>query len=381
MRIALFTDSYLPTIDGVVTSVLTTRRQLEADGHEVVVFAPEDPRRRGFRETGTIYVRAKEFRHYPGYRLAMFPGREVDLIKDMGIDVIHIHGVGFVGIKGLWASWQAKIPRVSTFHTMIHDTLPFYSPFGLNLHLLERGLRFYLRVFLRKTQGVVVPSRAVLQEILALSPKAQITDVIPTGVDADRFRPDLSGQSIRTKWGLNGHDVILHVGRVAPEKNLTTLIHALPKVLEANPDTKLMIVGTGPYLEKYYELAKHLGLAGDVIFTGFVPDADLPKYYAAADAFAIASKFETQGLVVLEALASGRPVAGANYRAIPEFVQDGFNGALFEPNDVRGCTAAILRCLRDRDGMREAARESALPYSVERCTRRLEQVYERLVAA
>ncbi len=381
MRIALFTDSYLPTVDGVVTSVLSTRRQLEAHGHEVVVFAPEDPRRRGTHEDGTVYVRAKEFRHYPGYRLAMFPGREVDLIKDLGIDVIHIHGVGFVGIKGLWASWQAKIPRVSTFHTMIHDTLAFYSPFGLNLHLLERGLRFYLKIFLRKTQGVVVPSRAILDEIMALSPRANIADVIPTGVDPERFRPDISGQGIRTKWGLNGHDVVLHVGRVAPEKNLTTLIHAFPRILEQNRDTKLMIVGTGPYMEKYYDLVARLGLSGDVIFTGFVPDADLPKYYAAADAFAIASKFETQGLVVLEALASGRPVAGANYRAIPEFVREGVNGALFDPNDVRGCAAAILRCLRGRDSMQEAAREVALDYSVERCTRRLERVYERLVAA
>jgi 1,2-diacylglycerol 3-alpha-glucosyltransferase len=381
MRIALFTDTYLPTVDGVVTSVLSTRRQLEAHGHEVVVFAPEDPRRRGMREAGTIYVRAKEFRHYPGYRLAMFPGRETDLIKDLGIDVIHIHGVGFVGIKGIWASWQAKVPRVSTFHTMIHDLLPFYSPFGLNLHLLERGLRFYLRVFLRKTKGVVVPSRAVLEEILALSPAAKIADVIPTGVDPERFHPGNSGQAVRTKWGLNGHDVLLHVGRVAPEKNLTTLIHAFPKVLEANPDTKFLIVGTGPYIEKYYDLVRHLGLAGDVIFTGFVPDADLPKYYAAADAFAIASKFETQGLVVLEALASGRPVAGANYRAIPEFVTEGVNGALFEPNDTRGCAAAVLRCLRKSDDMREAARETALQYSVERCTRRLERVYERLIAS
>src|SRR3989442_358229 len=381
VRIAFYTDSYLPTVDGVEPSVVTPRRQLEAHGHEVVVFAPEDPHRRGKREPGTIYVRAKEFRHYPGYRLAMFPGRETDLIKEMGIDVIHIHGVGFVGIKGIWASWHAKVPRVSTFHTMIHETLAFYSPFGLNLRLLERGLRFYLRIFLRKTHGVVVPSRAILEEILALSPSAKIADVIPTGVDTDRFRPDISGQGVRTNWGLNGHDVILHVGRVAPAKNLTTLIHPFPKVLESNPDTKLMIVGTGPYMEKYYDLVRHLGLAGDVIFTGFVPDADLPKYYAAADAFAIASKFETQGLVVLEALASGRPVAGANYRAIPEFVREGVNGALFDPNDVSGCAAAIMRCLRDRDSMREAARDVALTYSVDRCTRRLERVYERLVAA
>jgi 1,2-diacylglycerol 3-alpha-glucosyltransferase len=381
IRIALFTDTYLPTVDGVVTSVLTTRRQLEANGHEVVVFAPEDSKRPQPREDGTIYVRAKEFRSYPGYRLAMFPGRETDLVKELDIDVIHIHGVGFVGIKGLWASWHARIPRVSTFHTMIQDTLPFYSPFGLNLHLLERGLRFYLRIFLRKTQGVVVPSRAVLNEILELSPRARIADVIPTGVDPARFHPGVSGRSIRNKWGLNGHDVILHVGRVAPEKNLATLIRAFPYVQETNPDAKLLVVGAGPYLEKYYDMVRNEDLSGDVIFTGFVPDADLPKYYAAADAFAIASKFETQGLVILEALASGLPVAGANFRAIPEFVREGLNGHLFEPGDARGAANSILRCLASRDALGASARVTALPFTVAACTRRLEGVYERLVAA
>lgn len=381
MRIALFTDSYLPTVDGVVTSVLTTRRQLEADGHDVVVFAPEDPRRRVKGEANTIFVRARELRHYPDYRFAMLPGREVDQVKEMDIDVIHIHGVGTVGIKGLWASWQARIPSVQTFHTMIQDTLPFYSPFGINLHVLERGLRLYLRVFLRKSKGVVVPSRAILDEILELSPEASIADVIPTGVDPERFSPSVSGGSVRTKWGLGGNDVILHVGRVAPEKNLATLIHAFPGIKEANPGAKLLVVGSGPYLEKFYDLVRHMDLVGDVIFTGFVPDADLPKYYAAADAFAIASKFETQGLVVLEALASGCPVAGANFRAIPEFVHQGENGFLFDPADVHGCTEAVLQCLEHRDALRSAARDSAMPFSVARCTRRLENVYERLVSA
>ena len=381
MKIALFTDSYLPTVDGVVTSVLTTRRQLEADGHEVVVFAPEDPRHRVRREANTIFVRARELRNYPGYRLATLPGREVDQVKELGIDVIHIHGVGTVGIKGLWASWQARIPSVQTFHTMIQDTLPFYSPFGINLHVLERGLRLYLRVFLRKSTGVVVPSRAILDEILQLSPEAPITDVIPTGVDPERFSPSVSGQSVRTKWGLNGDDIILHVGRVAPEKNLATLIHAFPRIKEANPDAKLLVVGSGPYLERYYDLVRHMNLAGDVIFTGFVPDADLPRYYAAADAFAIASKFETQGLVILEALAAGKPVAGADFRAIPEFVHEGENGFLFDPGDATSCADAVLACLAHRDEMRAAARASALPFSVANCTRRLEHVYERLLTA
>src|SRR3989442_6567536 len=112
MRIALFTDSYLPTVDGVVTSVLSTRRQLEAHGHEVVVFAPEDPRRRGKREAGTIYVRAKEFAHYPGYRLATFPGRETGLIKEVGIDRVHIHRVRFGRIQGVLGPLQGHVaPR------------------------------------------------------------------------------------------------------------------------------------------------------------------------------------------------------------------------------------------------------------------------------
>jgi 1,2-diacylglycerol 3-alpha-glucosyltransferase len=205
--------------------------------------------------------------------------------------------------------------------------------------------------------------------------------VIPTGIDPQKFHPGLNGYSVRSHWGLNGHDVVLHVGRISPEKNLSTLINAFPYVKLENPDAKLLVVGSGPYMDRYYDLVRKRGLLGDVIFTGFVPDAELPKYYAACDTFAIASKFETQGLVVLEALASGRPVAGANYRAIPEFVREGVNGALFDPNDVKGCAAAILRCLRDRDSMKEAARDVALTYSVERCTRRLERVYERLVAA
>lgn len=379
MRIALFTDSYLPTVDGVVNSILGTKRQLERDGHEVFVFAPEDPSRPEWHEARTTFLRAKEFRAYPGYRLAIFPGREVDQVKELGIDLIHSHGLGFVGVKGLWTSWQARIPIVQTFHTMLQDQIPFYSPFGLNLHLLERGLRLYLRIFLHKCAGIVVPSRAILREILSLAPRARISDVIPTGVDIDRFRPDVDGTAVRDHWGLDGHDVFLHVGRVAPEKNLALLVNAFPLVKEENPAAKLMVVGTGPYLERCFDLVQRRGLAKDVIFTGFVPDADLPGYYAAADAFVIPSRFETQGLVVLEALASGKPVAGANYRAIPEFVEDGRNGLLFDPHDVPGCARAMLGCLDLREGMRPAARETALSYSVERCTERLVGLYRKLL--
>jgi len=381
LRIALFTDSYLPTVDGVVTSVLATRRELEAHGHRVFTFAPEDPNNGHHVERDTIFVKAKEFRPYPGYRLAIFPGHEIEALNDLDVDLIHSHGIGFMGIKGLWCSWASRIPIVQTYHTLVQEAIPFYSPLGLNLHLLERGLRLYLRVFLNHCEGVVVPTRSILGEVQTLAPRARIRGVIPTGIDPQKFHPGLNGYSVRSHWGLNGHDVVLHVGRVSPEKNLATLINAFPYVKLENPDAKLLVVGSGPYMDRYYDLVRKRELLGDVIFTGFVPDAELPKYYAACDTFAIASKFETQGLVVLEALSSGKPVAGANSRAIPEFVEHGRNGYLFNPDSPREAARAVLMSLEHRDEMKDAARETALAFSVDACTRRLETVYDGIVAS
>ena len=133
------------------------------------------------------------------------------------------------------------------------------------------------------------------------------------------------------------------------------------------------------YVEGLRSYVHRKGLQDAVVFAGFVPDEELPAYYAACDAFAIPSKFETQALVVLEAMASGKPVAGANFRAIPEFVRDGENGYLFEPGDVEGAAGAISRCLDDRDRMSHSARATAERYTIASCAERLLAVYRRLL--
>jgi len=382
MKVALFTDTYLPTVDGVVTSLVTTKRQLEALGHEVVVFAPgkgSNSNNGRSREEGVIYLRAKEFRSYPGYWLAIFPSREVDLVKEERVDIIHNHGLGFMGVKGLWAAWQSKIPMVQSFHTMLMDALAYYSPIKLNPIMLRRGLNLYLKIFLQKCKNVIVPTRAIMHEILSISPKVHISGIVPTGVDIAKYNLGIDGFSVREKWGLNGHDIILHVGRVAAEKNLKILLNAFPAVKKERHGAKLLIVGKGPYLSKAFTFAKKKGLIGDVIFTGFVDDWELPRYYAACDTFAISSKFETQAIIVLEAMACGKPVAGANFRAIPEFVKDGVNGYLFEPDDVNDCSDAILRCLENIPELREGARITAEKYSVENCARSLVKVYQNIL--
>ncbi len=379
MRIAVFTDTYLPTTDGVVTSLLTTKRELERRGHEVVVFAPQVPGNGTGREKDVIWVRAREFRHYPGYRLAMFPGREVEWIEELRPDIVHSHGIGFMGIKGMWSAWQCKRPLVLTFHTMIMDAMSYYVPFHLDLKLLERGLRLYLRVFLHKCRAVVVPSRVILREIEKIAPHMRSTDVIPTGVDTERFHPRAGGARIRAKWGLDGNEAILHVGRIAREKDLPTLVEAFRKVRVDRPGAKLVFVGRGPYEDGLRAYVRRRGLERDVIFAGFVPDADLPAYYAAADAFAIPSRFETQGLVILEAMACGKPVAGANYRAIPEFVREGENGFLFTPGDAESAAGAIRKCLEHRDALAPGARATAEMYTVKASTEKLVGVYQKLV--
>jgi len=381
MKIALFTDTYLPTIDGVVTSLIATRRQLEAMGHDVLIFAPGPGKNGVPREEGVIYLRARAFRSYPGYYMAMFPSREVALVKQHGVDIIHGNGLMFMGIKGLWASWQAKIPMVQSYHTMIEDALAFYSPISLNPRYLRRGLRLYLRVFLHKCKNIIVPTKAVMAEIRSLAPRARISGVVPTGVDLSRFNPELDGSGVREKWGLDANDVVLHVGRVAAEKNLKLILDAFPSVMKERPGAKLLVVGRGPYMQHIYRLSRKRGLAKDVLFAGFVSDSELPKYYAACDAFAIASKFETQSIVVLEAMACGKPVAGANFRAIPEFVRDDENGYLFDPDDKADCAEAIVGCLENAPHLRYGARATAEKYSVEKCTRQLVSVYKNVIGA
>src|SRR2546426_935088 len=289
MKIAIFTDTYLPTVDGVVTSLLTTKRELERLGHEVVVFAPQAPGNGTGREDDVVWIRAREFRSYPGYRLA------------------------------------------------------------------------------------------ILREILKIAPNMRLTDVIPTGVDVERFHPRVDGSRVREKWGLDSNEVVLHVGRIAREKDLPTLVDAFRRVKQERPAAKLMFVGTGPYEEGLRALVRKRRLAADVIFAGFVPDAELPEYYAACDVFAIPSRFETQGLAVLEALASGRPVAGANFRAIPEFVREGESGHLFTPGNPEAAANAISRCLDHAGGLPLRARaqrdvvrlveEHVLPDAAERVER------------
>ncbi len=370
----MFTDTYLPSRDGVVTSILTTKAELERLGHEVTVFAPamEHP---PAKEKDVVYVRSLGFKRYPGYRVPIFPTNKCELLEELGVEVIHSQGLLFMALRSMFAGRSLKLPVVTTFHTMVTDAAKYYNFTPFPDWMVDHLMWTYLRRLLQRSEAVIAPSAAIEKELWKYAPKMRKVEVIPTGVDSDIFNPDVDGSLVRRRHGLEGKRVILVLGRIAWEKNMDLVLQGFALLSKKDLKAVLLVVGEGPAKEHYMQVAKDLGIFEKTVFTGFVADSELPQYYAACDAFTIASKFETQGLVVLEAMASGKPVAGIDFRAVAEIVHDRENGFLFKesPEDW---VAAVERALDADERVKRSARKRAEQFSIEEATKRLVNVYE-----
>ena len=379
MRIAFFTDTYLPTRDGVVTSILLTRKELERLGHQVFVFAPE-PDPGAPREPGVRYFRSVRFRRYQGYRVPIFPTNKSQILDELGVEVIHNHGLAFMALRSMFAGRTLGRPVVTTWHTNLTEAVGHYNFTGVPDDVAVRLIWIYMRSLLRRSEAVIAPTQAIAAELQGKVPGIRRLEVIPTGVDLERFRPDVDGSAVRRRLGLEGRKAILSLGRIAPEKNLELVLQGFASLARERPEALLVVAGEGPARSRCMDLAQELGIADRTIFPGFVPDHELPMHYAACDAFTTASKFETQGLVVLEALASGKPVVGIDFRAVAELVRDGVNGYLFEESP-EAWKAAAVRALDAPQGLREEARRSAQRFSQAEGARRLVEVYRAAISS
>jgi 1,2-diacylglycerol 3-alpha-glucosyltransferase len=380
MKIAMFTDSYHPAVDGVVTTIDQYKKMLEKRGHEVFIFAPGD---RKLVETqpypNVNYLKSVKFFGYGKYRMAFPPAKVYKNIDRLGIDVIHSQGAGFVGLKAVWASYKLKFPLIYSFHTMVNETMHYVSRYQMIQKFTERLLYEYIRWYFLRCEVVTVPSKTTKNELIKKWPGyVKRYYILSNGINLKKFNPKNDGSQIRKKLGLQNNKIILHLGRIALEKNLDTLIKSIPYIKKKYPNCKLVIVGMGPAKSHYEQMVRNLKLEKDIIFTGFVPDDLIPNYYACADAFATSSTFETQGIVILEAMASGLPVAGANYRAIPELVDNGKNGYLFNAFDSKDCATAVIKALNSDTELRKNAIRSVQQHSIEQVTDRLIGLYQEM---
>ena len=333
MRIGLFTDTYTPDINGVVSSIVTLQKELEKNGHEVYVITNHKAARMK-REGNVLRLPGLELKWLYGYKLSTpFHFSARDEIAKMNLDIIHVHTEFGVGMFGRIVAKYLNIPVVTTYHTMYEDYTHYIN--RLDIEEVDVVSKKFVSAFSRaisdSAQAVISPSEKTKETLQNYGVKTPIY-VIPTGLNFEQFNRqnlDLDKvQEIRKEYGLAKDDfVITFVGRIAPEKSIDIPIEGFRYV--TNPKIKLLIVGGGPQLEELKQLVKSYNLEDKVIFTDKKTREEVPYYYACSDCFVSASLTETQGMTYIEALASELAVFARPDDVLTDLVIEGDSGYLF----------------------------------------------------
>jgi 1,2-diacylglycerol 3-alpha-glucosyltransferase len=348
VRIALFTNNYLPFCGGVTISVETLRRGLEERGHEVWVMAPR------FRSTpgetpGVLRYPSIPATTYPEFPLAIpYAPTVTARVRALDVDVFHAHHPFLLGPAAGRLARRAGRPLVFTYHTR-YEKYAHYVP--LTRTLVEAAAVRLSTRFAERVDAVIAPSVVVRDELLRRGVRAPVA-VIPTGVDLARFRP---GDRLGARRALALPDddpVLLYVGRLDREKSVDRVLLAFERVASTVPRARLIVVGHGKEAERLRRRAGTLAAAGGVQFLGVRAHDTLPICYQAADLFLFASETETQGLVLAEAAACGLPAVAVDASGCDEVVRDGETGLLTKSDPTALAEAAIGLLL---DGERRAA--------------------------
>jgi len=370
VRIAFFTETFLPKVDGIVTRLTKTLPHLVEAGDEVLIFCPEGAPddHAGAQVVG---VPAMPLPLYPELKLALPRPAVSEALERFRPDLVHVVNPAVLGLGGIWLAKTRNLPLVASYHTHLPIYLEHYG-----LGMLEPLLWELLKAAHNQAELNLCTSTAMVEELAAKG--IEHTALWQRGVDTDLFRPELANPTMRTRLH-GGHsdtgNLLLYIGRLSAEKQ----IERIRPVLEALPQARLALVGDGPHrqqLERVFE-----GTA--TTFVGYLAGHELASAYASGDAFVFPSSTETLGLVLLEAMAAGCPVVGANRGGIPDIVTDGVNGRLYEPDQPASLITAVQGLLGDqttRSQLRQEARQEAERWGWAGATAQLRDYYQQVLA-
>ena len=368
MRIALFTETFLPKIDGIVTRLRHTVDHLQRNGDQVLVFSPDGglKEHKGAKIHG---IKGIPLPLYPELKLAIPTPKIRKKLERFKPDLVHVVNPAVLGVGGIYYAKTMNIPLVASYHTHLPQYLQHYG-----LGSLEGLLWELLKLGHNQAKLNLCTSTAMVNELVTHG--IERVDLWQRGVDTEMFQPHLASKQMRSRLS-NGHPehpLLLYVGRVSPEKQ----IDQIKPVLEAIPDAHLAIVGDGPHREV---LETHFA-GTQTHFIGYLQGLELASAFASADAFIFPSRTETLGLVLLEAMAAGCPVVAANSGGIPDIVTDGVNGYLFDPLDPNGAITATQRLLaakEEREQLRMNARKEAEKWGWSAATLQLRSYYQAVL--
>ncbi|HSE93755.1 MAG TPA: glycosyltransferase [Methylomirabilota bacterium] len=356
MRIALFTNNYLPFCGGVTTSVETLRHGLEGRGHEAWVFAPHMPA--ATASPRVVRYLSLPAATYPEFALAIPVSRRITrLVRALDPEVFHAHHPFLLGPAARRLSHRARRPLVFTYHTR-YEKYAHYVP--LRRGLVEAAAVGLSTRFAGRADAVIAPSAVIRDELRGRGVKTPIA-VVPTGVDLSRFTPG-DRYAARRALGLpEDEPLVLYVGRLDREKSVDRVLAAFERVAGTVPRCRLLLVGRGTQADVLARHAASLPIGDRILFLGARPHGALPSCYRAADLFLFASETETQGLVLAEAAACGLAAVAVAAPGCDEVVRDGETGLLTkaEPAALADAAIGLLLDGERRRGMARRAREVA----------------------
>jgi glycosyltransferase involved in cell wall biosynthesis len=380
MRVLMVSDVYFPRINGVSTAIQTYREALAAYGIEVSLVAPDYGN--VCRETWISRVPARPVPHDPEDRLANWGGMRGAVAQAVarGCDLIHVQTPFLAHYAGHGAARRAGLPVIATYHTLFEEYLQHYAPI-----VPQRWLRGLARRFSRSQcnalDAVIVPSWAIHRRLSDYGVTTPL-HILPTGIPVRGFN-GAGRDAFRVRHGIAAErSVALYVGRVAHEKNLNFLLDVLALARESLSELLLLVAGEGPALADLRDSVRARGLDANVQFVGYLDrQRELPDCYAAADAFVFASRTETQGLVLLEAMAAGLPVVALAAMGTIDIL-GARRGALVPDDNPAAFALDLVRLLRDADlraGLAREGRAYVLEWSDETLAGRMAELYRGII--
>ena len=388
MRIGLFADTYPPQINGVSTSVQMLKGALEKEGHIVYVITSNNES--AFRYK---YDEKERVLRVPGiktgiydYRLSrIYPVHLRKFIKSWNLDIIHSHHEFSIGIMARLLAKELNIPLVHTLHTMYEDNIEIMTK-GHFDKTSKKILEEITNLFCDRTcNELIVPTIKVYSLLKDKYGFTRNIHIIPSGIEVERFyRENLDIKvidQIKKDVGIKRSDrVLIYLGRIGPEKSIDFLVKAMPKIIKKNKDIKLLIVGPGPEEDNLKKLAKKLDIEKHVIFTGGVHWDDVPYYYACGEILVNASTYETQGLTMVEGMATSLAPVCINDPALTSCVSDKIDGLVF--NNEEEYIDEVLTLIKDKNYLKELqtnARRRAEDYSSKSYALKVLEVYKEAI--
>ncbi|MFV0380559.1 MAG: glycosyltransferase [Anaerorhabdus sp.] len=384
MRIGLFTDTYLPEINGVVSSVHTLRQVLENEGHTVFVITTNATNCKA--DDNVLRLSGVELKKLYGYVMTSpVHIKAYNKIKEMNLDIIHAHTEFGVGIFARIVSKMQNIPIVSTYHVTYEDYTHYVNVLNLNIvdKIAKKAVSRLSKLYVDSGVEIIVPSYKTKEMLERYNVKKSI-NVIPTGLNTEKFYPseELKKKGMKVRKELDVADdvcLIVYLGRLAQEKSIDLLIKGMKEVKQEGVNCKLMVVGSGPEEDKLRDLADKLDVSDIVIFVGKKMSDEVPIYYAAADCFATASTSETQGMTYIEALASGLHVFAYPDNVLEELIEEGKTGYYF--SDEIEFKNKIIEFIskNDKEKNIELILKKVEPYNIKRFYNSIIEVYNSAI--